>query len=214
MTAAASLSTPTFNTKRIDNLITQTTSQVYMTFPNQLTGQPQQGYVAVTEPTNGSKANVEGLEVSFQTPFYFLPSFLSNLGTIINGTLASSSASYSAQAGAESTSLPGLSKRSYNAIVYYDDHRFDTRVSWAWRSAYLPTTAGEFGASVYDASYGQLDVAANYKILDNLQLNFQVLNLLQNRQVQYTVMPGVAEYLPTNVLQYERRWLLGLRLSF
>jgi TonB-dependent receptor len=201
-------------TKRIDDLITQTTSQVYMTFPNQLTGQPQQGYVAVTEPTNGSKANVQGLELSFQTPFYFLPSVFSNLGTILNATLASSSASYTAQAGAESTALPGLSKQSYNAILYYDDHRFDTRVSWAWRSSYLPTTAGEFGASVYNASYGQLDVAANYKILENLQLNFQVLNLLQNRQVQYTVMPGVPENLPTNVLQLERRWLLGVRLSF
>jgi hypothetical protein len=46
------------------------------------------------------------------------------------------------------------------------------------------------------------------------QLNFQVLNLLQNRQVQYTTVPGVTEYLPTNVLQLERRWLLGIRLSY
>jgi iron complex outermembrane recepter protein len=200
--------------KRIDDLITQTTSQVYMTFPNQLTGQPEQGYIAVTQPTNGNKATVEGLEVSFQTPFYFLPSIFDKFGTLINATLASSSASYTAQAGSESTSLPGLSKRSYNAVLYYDNQRFDTRVSWAWRSAYLPTTAGEFGASVYNAAYGQLDLAANYKILSNLQLNFQVLNLLQNQQVQYTVIPGIPAYLPTNVLQYERRLFLGVRLSY
>jgi iron complex outermembrane receptor protein len=201
-------------TKRIDDLITQTTSQVYMTFPNQLTGQPEQGYIGVTEPTNGNKATVEGLELSFQTPFYFLPSVFDKFGTLINATLASSSASYTSQAGAESTALPGLSKRSYNAVLYYDDQRFDTRVSWAWRSAYLPTTAGEFGASVYNAAYGQLDVAANYKILSNLQLNFQVLNVLQNQQVQYTTIPGVQAYMPTNVLQYERRWLFGARYSF
>ncbi len=111
--------------------------------------------------------------------------------------------------------LPGLSKDSVNAVLYYFHGRFDTRLAYAWRSTYLRDDAvgRQFGAERFIKSFGQLDLAVNFRVLDHLQINVQALNLLDEQRLEVTRVPGVAD-LPTNVLELERRLLVGARFTF
>jgi iron complex outermembrane recepter protein len=198
--------------KRIDSLITLTTTQVQTTYPDQITRQPIQGLIAFTQPTNGNTAQVTGLEATLQGPFSFLPGWAEKFGGILNYTYADSSSAFVDQSGARETALPGLSKNSLNAVLYYDNGRLDSRLAYTWRDEYLPTTAGQFGASVFMKPYGQLDFSINYKVIDNLQLTVQVTNLTDAQSKEITRIPGIAD-LPTSVDQLERRVLVGARYS-
>jgi iron complex outermembrane recepter protein len=201
--------------KEIDSLITQTTVQEMATFPDQLTREPIQGLIAFTQPSNGSTASVRGVEFGVQSPFYFLPESLRNFGAIVNYTYADSEASITDSTGSRSTALPGLSKDSVNAVLYYDNGIFDTRIAYAWRSTYLrdDPVGRQFGAERFIKSFGQLDLAANFRVVDNLLINLQVLNLLDEQRFEVTRVPGVPD-LPTNVLELERRVLAGVRFTF
>jgi iron complex outermembrane receptor protein len=201
--------------KEIDSLITQTTVQEMATFPDQLTREPIQGLIAFTQPANGNSARVLGLEMGVQTPFYFLPGAWSNFGAIVNYTYADSEASITDATGSRTTALPGLSKNSVNAVLYYDNGRFDARLAYAWRDRYLRDDAvgRQFGAERFIESYGQLDLAINVRIVDHLLINVQALNLLDEQRFEVTRIPGIPD-LPTNVLELERRWLVGARFTF
>jgi len=198
--------------KRIDSLITLTTTQVQTTYPDQITRQPVQGLIAFTQPTNGNTAQVTGLEATVQGPFSFLPGWGKKFGGILNYTYADSNSAFVDQTGSRSTSLPGLSKNSLNGVLYFDNGRFDSRLSYTWRSEYLPTTAGQFGASVFFKAYGQLDFSLNFKVIDNLQLTLQATNLTDGQIKQVTRLPGIPD-LPTTIDQLERRVLVGVRYS-
>jgi iron complex outermembrane recepter protein len=198
--------------KEIDQLITLTTTQELTTFPDQITHEPITGLIAFTEPTNGHKARVTGVEGTLQAPFYFLPGLAQKFGGVLNVTYADSSSAFTDQSGARSTGLPGLSKNSYNAVLYYDDGRLDSRLAYTWRDEYLPTTAGQFGASRFFKSFGQLDFSINYKVVNGLQITLQALNVTNEQRDEITRIPGIAD-LPTNVLELERRILLGARYS-
>ncbi len=201
--------------KEIDSLITQTTVQELATFPDQITREPIQGLIAFTQPANGNSARVLGVEMGVQSPFYFLPGNWSNLGGIVNYTYADSEASITDATGSRTTALPGLSKNSVNAVLYYDDGRFDARLAYAWRDTYLRDDAvgRQFGAERFIKSYGQLDLALNFRVFENLLINVQGLNLLDEQRFEVTRIPGIAD-LPTNVLELERRWLVGARFTF
>jgi iron complex outermembrane recepter protein len=201
--------------KEIDSLITQTTVQEMATFPDQLTRQPIQGLIAFTQPANGNSASVRGVEMGLQSPFYFLPGAFSNFGGIINYTYADSEASITDATGSRSTALPGLSKNSINAVLYYDNGRFDTRLAYAWRDTYLrdDPVGRQFGAERFIKSFGQLDLAVNFRLFDHLLINIQALNLLDEQRLEVTRVPGIPD-LPTNVLELERRVLFGARFTF
>jgi TonB-dependent receptor len=201
--------------KEIDSLILQTTVQELATFPDQLTREPIQGLIAFTQPANGNSASVRGVEVGVQSPFYFLPGALSSFGGIVNYTFADSEASITDATGNRTTALPGLSKNSVNAVLYYDNGRFDTRLAYAWRSTYLRDDAvgRQFGAERFIKSFGQVDLALNFRILDNLQISVQALNLLDEQRLEETRLPGFPG-LPTNVLELERRVLFSARFAF
>ncbi|KAI1690920.1 tonB dependent receptor domain-containing protein [Ditylenchus destructor] len=122
-------------------------------------GQPRGRLWNITSITNGTGANLKGIELSLQAPFKFLPGFLSNFGGIVNVTLIDSSAIYrvngpivnacvptttagvcnmgpNVQANREST-LFGLSKSAVNGTIYYEDKRFSARVSASYREGYV-----------------------------------------------------------------------------
>lgn len=201
--------------KEIDSLITQTTVQEIATFPDQLTREPIQGLIAFTQPANGNSARVLGVEMGVQAPFYFLPGTWSNLGGIVNYTYADSEASITDGTGSRTTALPGLSKNSFNAVLYYDNGRFDARLAYAWRDTYLrdDPVGRQFGAERFIESFGQLDLAVNFRVFDHLLINVQALNLLDEQRFEVTRIPGIVD-LPTNVLELERRLLVGARFTF
>ena len=146
----------------------------------------------------------EGLEIAAQMP---LPA---NLGVLFNYTYADSSADFGREGDVRRTGLPGLSRNSYNASVYYDDGRLDARLSYAWRERYLAQFADDFGVPRFVDDFGQLDLSANYGISDALLVQFQVLNITEEQSVNQ----ATSLYLPYGVTELDRRMFVGLRYSF
>jgi TonB-dependent receptor len=200
--------------KQIGALISQTTVTEEATFPDQVTGQPTTGVIAFTQPTNGDSATVKGLEAGLQSPFFFLPGQLSYFGGILNFTYASSKATTRAANGSSrTTALPGLSKESANAVLYYDHAGIDARLAYAWRSTYLRADAvgAQFGAERYIRGYGQLDLSVNAFVTRNVQLGFNVNNLLDTQRKEYILIDSGAQ-LPASFLEQERRFVLTARV--
>ncbi|HEY0940310.1 MAG TPA: TonB-dependent receptor [Steroidobacter sp.] len=198
--------------KKLDSLISERTTEELTTFPDQETREPVQGVIAFTEPVNGDRASIQGAEVSLQTPFYFLPGGWSDFGTLLNYTYTHSKTKLD---DASATTIPGVSSNSYNAILYYDNNRLSSRLSYAWRGEYLQTNAvaAVGGALRYVKPFGQLDLSASYKLTDSLNINLHVLNLLKEQRLETTRIKGRSD-LQSHMIEMERRIILGMHMSF
>lgn len=190
--------------KDIGGLIDTTSFVENRTFPRQSDGVIVEGPITFTSFANGVSAEIKGLELSYQQPVG------ENFGVILNYTFADSSADFGADGDVRSTGLPGLSRSSYNASIYYDDGSLDAKLSYAWRERYLASFTDDFGVPRFTDDFGQLDFSANYGVNDNLQLQLQILNIT-NEQV---INQSTALYLPYGVNDLDRRVLFGARYSF
>src|SRR3546814_11297220 len=114
-----------------------------------------------------------------QSGFCFLPGLLSSFGAILNYTYASSEATIrDADGTSRTTPLPGLSKHSANAVLYFDSEGIDARLAYAWRSNYLRNdpVGRQFGAERYIRSYGPLAFSFNVHITPHVTLGLNVPN--------------------------------------
>ncbi|WP_286269494.1 TonB-dependent receptor [Thalassotalea hakodatensis] len=200
--------------KDLDGLIDTTTFTANRDFVTQLSPEVFNGDVFFTQPSNGASASIKGFELSYQQPFSFAPEgILQNFGFLANYTKTSSDADFGIENDVRSAGLPGLSPTSFNASLYYDDGTLDAKLSYAWRERYLAQTSDDFGEPRFMDDYGQLDFSANYSVNDNLQVQFQVLNLTDENMVAKTFVHKTG-YLPYGVTDLSRRVLLGVRYSF
>jgi len=197
--------------KKITNFIDNRTFMAERTFPSQ----EQEGVfvtsmLTFTEPVNGVSANVKGLEMSAQSRFSSLPGIWGNLGGIINYTHTDSSADYSSVGDIRNQGLPGLSKNSVNAVLYYDDGRFDARLAYAWRDRYMAQFADLGGIPRFTKAYGQVDLSLNWRINPHFSIQAQVLNLTEEQRIDQSS----TRYLPYAVSDIDRRFMFGLRVAF
>lgn len=196
--------------KKIDGLIVSGSSVEDREYLSQVTGELVTGPITFTSPVNGGEAEIKGLEFIAQTRFDFLPGPLSNFGGIFNYTFADSDAAFEeGDETSEVASIPGLSKHSFNAILYYDDGSLDARLSYAYRDRFVETTAGSFGVPVFQNARGQLDFSANYALTDQFTLQFQVLNITKERLETQSLLN-----LPHDTGQLDRRMFFGMRYNF
>ena len=190
--------------KDIGSLIDTTTFTESREFPRQADGVLVTGDILFTQPVNGESANVQGLELALQT------ALAGNFGALFNYTYTDSEADFGDEDDVRSTGLPGLSENSLNVSFYYDDGRLDARLSYAWRDRYLAQFSDDFGVSRFIDDFGQLDFSANYRLNDNLQLQFQVLNITEEQRINQ----ATSQFLPYGVSELDRRVFFGARYAF
>jgi len=197
--------------KRISDFIDRRSFDAIRTWPHQVTGVPVvDGTIRFTEPVNGVSATIKGVEVSLQSRFSKLPGAWGNFGGILNYSHTDSSADFATENDVRSQGLPGLSKNSANAVLYYDDGRLDARVSYAWRDRHLAQFVDNFGIPRFTNAYGQVDVSANYKVNQYVSIQAQILNLTEEQRIDRSS----ARLLPYGVADIDRRFMLGVRVAF
>lgn len=121
----------------------------------------------VTMPINGGGAKIDGLELSAQTAFTFLPSPFDGFGASVNYTYsrAKDVGLFNSLTG-EELPFPGLSKHSYNLIAYYDKDGINVRVAYNGRTKWLQAAAERSGNPVFRDGTGYLDAKATYRLGD------------------------------------------------
>lgn len=159
--------------------------------------------VEIEQVINGESAKVKGLEFIYQQPFTFLPGILGNTGFAGNYTFV------------DSDEIIGFSDHAFNATLYYEDERFEARISGAYRSAYQTRepnssgrTAGREERGV--ASTFNLDFSAAYHVSEHIELTFEALNITD----EYEHQTFDRLKLPTVYHHTGRNFLVGARYDF
>ncbi|MDE8650710.1 TonB-dependent receptor [Novosphingobium album (ex Liu et al. 2023)] len=161
-------------------------------------------------PVNGNNARVQGVEVNYQQPFTFLPGPLRNLGIVANYTFTDSSFRDTVSGTTLAYGLPENSRHSFNLIGYYEDKDLSLRIAYNYRSKFLREKPNEQDGLKYRSAYGQADFAARYKLLPNLALTLDVLNLFSAETDEWVYEPRLTDgrFTTGRTVQF------GLRASF
>jgi iron complex outermembrane receptor protein len=175
-----------------------------------------EGCWEISELTNGPGATLKGLEVGFQAPFNVfyggLPVILRSMGVIANYTLVDSEVDYDFSGTTITERLLGLSNRSYNATLYYDDGSFGARFSLAHRSDYLlngPNQGGNLWE--YSESETRLDFSSSYDVNKYLKFSLEAVNLLNTPTATKVDIDAERRVLYNHT---GRNILLGARLTY
>ncbi len=184
----------------------------------------------ITRPINGTGASLKGVEVALQMPFTFLPGFLSNFGGIFNATFIKSKATYTTPgpildpcvggapgcalgpnvAVTRTATLSGLSKKAFNATLYYEDDKFSARGSVSYRGPYIDGTSGT--GNVFEGYNSTLNVDASmrYKLTEWIELSLEGINLTDEYRDRYTDIDANRNY---EQLHFGRTFQIGARFK-
>ncbi|MBM0106965.1 TonB-dependent receptor [Steroidobacter sp. S1-65] len=146
---------------------------------------------------------LKGAELLYQQR---LDNLLNGLGVTLNYTRLDSG----------SQVIVGLAKTNYNAVVYYEQDRFATRLSYNYRDDYVEceencgSTSPEAGFR-YQGGYLDLNSSVNFSALgQDLTLSLEVLNLLDEEEYSFYGYRNRANTLNRPGRQY----ILGIRGQF
>lgn len=103
----------------------------------------------------------------------------------------------------------GLADNTYNATLFYENDRFQARVSYNYKDKYVEGIGYEM-YPIWRDGYGQTDVTVSFNVNDNIQINLEGINITDEATTGYTMDPSF----PTTYELSGRRVNLGLRASF
>ncbi|MCG9771163.1 TonB-dependent receptor [Pseudoalteromonas piscicida] len=153
--------------------------------------------MSIDRPSNGAGGSIRGVELSYQQTLAY------GFGLIANYTYVDGERD-NADVGLQDK-VPGTSKHSANLTAYYENHQFSARLSYNYRTQF----ATGVGETMMD-NYGQLDGSLTVKLSDNLDAQFEFINLTDEQIYTY----DRNEYAPTGVYVNGRRYYAGLRYQF
>jgi TonB-dependent receptor len=152
----------------------------YITASTNLQTIDGQQYV-VTDQGNGKGGNVEGVELTLQSRFYFLPGFWSDFGFYGNYAYAMSDihevTPSSVGIGQTPYTMVGLTKHTLETDLFYNKDGFEARIAYKYHSpsTVAPTWVGTV-LKKEDAE-GILDASVSYQWNDHIGLRLQGRNL-------------------------------------
>lgn len=163
----------------------------------------------VYQPVNADGSyEVDGIELIAQFPLDMLHVSLEGFGVNANYTKLDSSLAGESDLGI-STPMPGLAENTFNFTLYYDNDRFDARVSYNHKDEYVESI-GYNMYPIWRDAYGQLDVSIGYRVTDHIKLSLKGINVTDEETRGYTMDPSF----PTMYERSGRRISLGIRADF
>jgi TonB-dependent receptor len=180
------------------------------------TGAAQTDDFSISTVVNTPGGPLSGVELGYQQPLKFLPGIWSKFGLIWNYTFVTSRIRYETNAALGPITvvadLLNLSRNSYNATVYYDDGRFQARLSTNYRDKYLTKVPGAYNADaggIDPATYW--DCSLSYRVRPGLSLTLEGLNLTDQKSVSWD---NTATRLVGDTRQSGRQIFLGVRYTY
>jgi iron complex outermembrane recepter protein len=190
--------------------------------------------VEVRGPVNGEGAAIDGFELAYQRFFDFFPEPFDGLGIQANYTRINndgiSNTNVSNVGGAGTTitgqapdqvgvdALEGLSEDAYNFVLMYEKGDWKSRLAYSWRSEYLQTAIDCCVAlPIWTDDYGQVDGSLSYSFTENLEVAFEVKNLLNEKthlRQQVTDVKDGGLKLPNAWHQFGTTYTLGIKLTY
>ena len=184
---------------------------------NRPPGDPLGNQFFITQRVNGSGATIQGLELSYQQPFTFLP--VEGFGTVINYTYSDAETTTGAP-------YEGLSENTFNVIAYYENGPLNARLAYNYRSESAQTVglnlnSNSLGSSLapdgrpiglyqYLIPQGFLDASVSYQLTDAVRLVVEGINLTDQQSVLYVDNRSTVN----EVIKTDRRVTFGVKMTF
>jgi iron complex outermembrane recepter protein len=162
-------------------------------------------YSPINEP---GSYDVNGVELVAVVPFGLIYAPLDGFGINANYTMLDSSLTGSSTLGIPTPPI-GLADNTYNVTLFYENDRFQGRVSYNYKDAYIEGIGYEMYPITRDG-YGQMDVSLSYNLSDRAQISLEGINVTDEATTGYTMDPSF----PTMYEKSGRRVNLGLRMEF
>jgi TonB-dependent receptor len=180
------------------------TTRVDMTIPQ---------YTEIVHDTrvrNGQKGKIKGAELAGQYAFDNSIPMLQGFGATANYTYVDAKASRDTDPGAPICGYPGLSRQSYNASLFFENSKFEARVSYNWRSHFSVDCGGGATQPRNRAAYGQTDASLRYNLTPTMSLYADAINLTNSKMHEYA--NSTTQFLTLE--NVGRRVSVGLRMAF
>lgn len=163
----------------------------------------------VYQPVNQAGSyKVTGVEMIAIVPFGLIYEPLKGFGVNANYTILDNSLT-----GQSIIKVPtppvGLADKAYNVTLFYENDRFQARVSYNYKGKYVEGIGYEM-YPIWRSGYGQTDMSISYNLRDNVQLSLEGINITDETTKGYTMDPSF----PTMDEKSGRRFSLGLRVNF
>jgi TonB-dependent receptor len=194
--------------KDLDNIIFESTSKIE--------GGEFDNY-EIEQSINGGKAQLYGFEINWQQQLNFLPGMLGGLGIYANYTKTFANSDLiegrlqEEQNRTDVNYLPGQAGDVGNLAISYEWGGFSARLSLMYQDEYLEEVGGEADGSEdeWRASHLQMDFSGSYKIIPELDVFAEFVNITDEPKIEYL---GVRER--AMLQEYYSWWMrAGLRLS-
>jgi len=152
----------------------------YQTVPQTIGGVTYQMF----EPINGKAGDIDGLELTGQTRFYFLPGVLKDFGVYSNYTYVNSDVhEYTpAKSPFEGT---GFAKNTAEADLWYSKDGYEARLALKYHSAFTVINGWDSQELLGLAAETTLDFSTTYQWSDNIGLRFEAHNLTNQAERMY-----------------------------
>lgn len=148
----------------------------------------------ITSPIN-SKGKVKGIELAYQQPLF------GYFGVDANATFTNASDDSGAK-------VLGSSKQTYNASAFYEDEKYNARLTYSYRSdSYVGLDRGtEFN----QIGMGYLNASLGYKFNEKIALSLDMRNL-NNPKLKYYALNDDQ---PRSIYQNGRQFFLTMRVKY
>ena len=194
--------------KRMDKYITAQSTIIFVPGRTDASGQPLP--ITLSTQVNGGSAELYGAEFSYNQVFTFLPKPLNGLGFQATFTRVEVKSNFMTGGQAVVDQLPGLSKNSANAVLFYDNGPFSTRISYVWRDKYLNAANTSVLAPVYTAAFGSLDGSISYRVTPKITATVDAENIANASTYNY----ANSQYRFGEIANYGRTVMFGVRANF
>ncbi|MEO7493357.1 MAG: TonB-dependent receptor [Massilia sp.] len=159
---------------------------------------------------NGQKGKIKGVEIAGQYAFDSAIPWLQGFGVAANYTYVDASASREGDSGAVACGYPGLSPQSYNGSVFFENTRFQARLSYNWRNRFSVDCGGGSTLPRNRAAYGQTDASLRYNVTPSIAIYADAINLSNSRMREYA--NNDSQFLTLE--DVGRRVNVGVRMAF
>lgn len=187
------LSAAVFGKKIRDPIFTQVSTQTNVVIAGQTFTRAR-----FTQPLNGGKADLIGIELGYQQRFDFLPGMLSGLGVAGTLTLADSNL--------DGTPFPEQSNLLWGAQLFYQKGPIDATLAYHHTGRALLAPGATRNEDQFNDDLRRLDAKVTVSLTDQLQVFAEAANLTDEPTRQYQA--GRSDFVIQNE-RYGRSYAIG-----
>ena len=178
--------------KQVESFITQISEQRDWIEPDGSTlYDPESGgnlFLLYQGPSSGDGAFIGGIEFAAQYAFTQLPSPFDGLGVIFNHTWVDTDAEFINPSSGVAFDVPGLSRNTTNAVIFYEKYKVSARVAWNKRESFLTSITSFRGNPQFTSDYWQLDAGFGYQVTEKISVVFEAINITDENIDQYNIV--------------------------